>query len=131
MVYLAPPSRWKLWPGWGFFIEPSGGHPPPWSLWTRLTEGPLVGHAFGSFLAWGAGRLIWRFVVTPTASRLTEAFTLQLDGWSMWWWIVFLQFAWQANAIHRRVYSPETAIGQATWRILIGAVAGALMVWLL
>ena len=112
MVYIAAPHAWKLWFGWRFFVEPSGGHAPPWTIWTRLTEGPLVGHACGSLLLWIGGRAIW-----------------QLDGWSAWWWIVAGQLLWQAFNVERRAYSPETAVGQVVWRVLIGAVAGLLVVW--
>lgn len=112
MVFLAPPKQWRLWFGWTWFIEPSGGHQPPWTFWQRVTEGPLLGHAFGSFLAWGIGTLVWR-----------------LDGWPMWWWIVFLHALWQAFNVERRAYQSDEAVGQAFWRIVIGAVVGSAFLW--
>ena len=99
-----------IFPGWRWFIEPSGGpYQKPSSWWTVLSEAPLPAHAIGVWLvigyAWVAGA----------------------HGFLLWWFALGGAALWQGWQWEIGSYG-EAWPREIAWRLLIGAMA-ALPAW--
>ena len=101
-----------FWPGFRWFVEPSGGPVPAgagwwYRLYRFLYDAPLIAHPAG---AWG----VVGFMALGRAS-----------GFLLWWPVLLAEGINQGHKILRKVYgtNPMTVGREVVWRMAISAIS--------
>lgn len=103
-----------FWPGWRWFVRPSGAPVRPGTRWWRtLYDAPLIAHPAG---AWG----VVAFMAIGGAS-----------GFLLWWPVLLAEGVNQWHKVLDKDYGSDTAgiVRNVVWRMLLSAVA-TLPAWL-